>query len=125
MKWKIGILYGFFVWLIPFLVSIMIYSFKLSNYPVFETIMTITLVLIGSIFLILYTKKSNDIDAIEGLKIGILFFIISIIIDLFLFMEGPMKMSFYNYMLDIGLTYSVYPILGTFAGYINNLNKLY
>jgi len=99
----------------------MIYSFKLSNSPVFETIMTIALVLIGSIFLILYFKKFNDIDVIEGLKIGILFFIISIIIDLFLFMEGPMKMSFYNYMLDIGLTYSVYPILGAFAGYINNL----
>ena len=99
----------------------MIHSFKLLNYSVFETIITITLVLIGSLFLILYFKKFNDTDTIEGLKIGILFFIISITIDLFLFMEGPMKMSFYKYMLDIGLTYMVYPILGAVTGYINNL----
>lgn len=121
MKWKIGILFGFFVWLIPFIVSFIIYPFKLSIYPVFETVMTITLVLIGSIFLILYIRKSKDMNTFEGFEVGILFFIISIIFDLFLFMEGPMKMSFSNYMLDIGFTYLLYPILGVFAGYINNL----
>jgi hypothetical protein len=83
--------------------------------------MNITLVLIGSIFLILYTKKSKDMNTFEGFEVGILFFIISIIFDLFLFIEGPMKMSFSNYMLDIGFSYLVYPILGVFTGYINNL----
>jgi len=121
MKWKIGILYGFLLWLIPFIVSFIVYPFKLANSPVFETIMAITLVLVGSIFFILYVKKSDNFNLTEGLKLGILFLIISIIIDLFLFMEGPMKMSFSNYMLDIGLTYLVYPILGALAGYINSL----
>jgi len=45
----------------------------------------------------------------------------SVIIDLFLFMEGPMKMTFTNYMLDIGLTYLVYPILGALSGYIKEV----
>ena len=121
MKWKIVILYGFLLWLIPFLVSFIVYPFKLANSPVFETIMAITLVLVGSIFFILYIKKSDNFNLTEGLKLGILFLIISIIIDLFLFMEGPMKMSFSSYMLDIGLTYLVYPILGALTGYVNDL----
>jgi len=121
MKWKIGILYGFLLWLIPFIVSFIVYPFKLANSPVFETIMAITLVLVGSIFFILYVKKSDNFNLTEGLKLGILFLIISIIIDLFLFMEGPMKMSFSSYMLDIGLTYLVYPILGALTGYVNDL----
>ncbi len=83
--------------------------------------MTITIVLVGFVFLTLYIKKTEHITTMEGFKIGILFFIISIIVDLFLFMEGPMKIPISNYMLDIGLTYLVYPILGFFTGYINNL----
>jgi len=45
-------------------------------------------------------------------------------LDLFMFMEGPMKMSFSDYMLDIGLTYLIYPILGTFYGLISNNGEI-
>ncbi|RBQ22299.1 hypothetical protein ALNOE001_20290 [Candidatus Methanobinarius endosymbioticus] len=40
-------------------------------------------------------------------------------------MEGPIKMSFSSYMLDIGLTCLIYPILGLFYGLIsdNIINK--
>ncbi len=47
----------------------------------------------------------------ESIKLGIIWFIISIIIDLLMFMWGPMKMSFINYMMDIGFTYLIYPIV--------------
>jgi hypothetical protein len=119
MKWKIGILYGFLVWLIPFLISYAIYPLKTSNNPLFETIMPLVLVLIGSIFLYLYYKKDTEYSYLKGLEIGLIFFAVSIIVDLCLFMEGPMKMSFTNYMIDIGLTYLIYPIISLF--YISNI----
>jgi hypothetical protein len=119
MKWKIGILYGFLLWLLPFLISFLIYPLKIRADPLFETIMPISLVLIGSIFFSLYIKKNPNMGILEGLELGFLFFLISIILDLLMFMWGPMKMSFYNYILDIGLTYLIYPILGIFYGLIN------
>lgn len=114
MRFKIGFLYSFLVWLIPFVISFLIYSLKIQNNPLFETIMSIVLVITGSIFLLLYIKDNLDIKKLELFELGFLFFIISIILDSFLFLEGPMKMSFYNYMLDIGLTYLIYPILAIF-----------
>ncbi|WP_042702380.1 hypothetical protein [Methanobrevibacter arboriphilus] len=114
MRFKIGFLYGFLVWLIPFVISFLIYPLKIQNNPLFETIMSIVLVITGSIFLLLYIKDNLDIKKLELFELGFLFFIISIILDSFLFLGGPMKMSFYNYMLDIGLTYLIYPILAIF-----------
>lgn len=114
MRFKIGFLYSFLVWLIPFVISFLIYPLKIQNNPLFETIMSIVLVITGSIFLLLYIKDNLDIKKLELFELGFLFFIISIILDSFLFLEGPMKMSFYNYMLDIGLTYLIYPILAIF-----------
>ena len=62
-------------------------------------------------FSILYFRKMNSGYLSESIKLGIIWFIISIIIDLLMFMWGPMKMSFINYMMDIGFTYLIYPIV--------------
>ena len=124
MKWKFGIIFGVLVWSIPFLVSFLIYPLKTADNPLFETIMPIVLVLVGSLFLFLYMKKDSHLTVLKGLELGLIFFIISIVLDLFMFMEGPMKMSFSDYMLDIGLTYLIYPILGTFYGLISNNGEI-
>jgi len=124
MKWKFGIVFGVLVWLIPFIMSFLIYPLKIANNPLFETIMPIVLVLVGSLFLFLYIKKDSYLTPLKGLELGLIFFIISIVLDLFMFMEGPMKMSFSEYMLDIGLTYLIYPILGIFYGIIFNSGEV-
>lgn len=124
MKWKFGIIFGLLVWLIPFVVSLLIYPLKTANSPLFETIMPVVLVLVGSLFLFLYMKKDTYLTPLKGLELGLIFFIISIILDLFMFTEGPMKMSFVDYMLDIGLTYLIYPILGIFFGLISNNGEI-
>jgi hypothetical protein len=41
-----------------------------------------------------------------------------VVIDLFFFMWGPMKMPFINYMEDIGFTYLVFPIVTIGFGYM-------
>ena len=60
----------------------------------------------------------------EGALIGVAWFAINVAIDLPLFMlEGPMKMSFADYMLDIGLTYLIFPVVGLGFGYLLEQHK--
>lgn len=110
--------FAFLVWLIPFAVSVVIYPLKQTGSPLFETIMAVTLTLVGVVSSLLYFKplKANYIR--EGWTLGAAFLAVSIAIDLLLFMWGPMKMTFANYMIDIGLTYLIYPIITVGFGYL-------
>ena len=115
---KRTILYGFLLWLIPFVVSIPIFPLKKAQSPLFETIMPVTLTLCVVFFSVLYFRKMNKGFLSEAIKLGIIWFVLSIIIDLLIFMWGPMKMSFINYMMDIGFTYLIYPIVTIGFGYL-------
>jgi hypothetical protein len=104
---KIG-LFGFLIWLIPFLVSFIIFPLRDSNRPLFESIMPVILTLIVVIFSILYFKKADIISIKKGFIIGFIWFIISLIIDLLLFIpSSPMQMTLVDYMMDIGFTYLI------------------
>jgi len=81
-KYSKVVLFGFFVWLIPFV------------------------------------RKLEAGFLKEGVLLGLVWFIIGIVLDLLLFMEGPMKMSFADYMMDIGLTYLIIPIVSFGFGYL-------
>ncbi|MEE9555368.1 MAG: hypothetical protein V3W18_13860 [candidate division Zixibacteria bacterium] len=109
IKWTI--IFGFLLWLIPFIVAFAIYPIRETNYPFFETIMPVTLTLCVVIFAVLYMKDLESGYIAEGVKIGIVWFLMSVVIDLFMFTWGPMKMSFGNYMMDIGLTYLIFPVV--------------
>jgi EamA domain-containing membrane protein RarD len=65
-----------------------------------------------------YFRKINKGFLSAGIRLGVIAFILSILIDLLLFMWGPMKMSFADYMMDIGLTYLIYPIVTIGFGYL-------
>jgi len=55
--------------------------------------------------------------------LGVVWLIISIVIDLTMFMQGPMKMGFADYLMDIGLTYFIIPTITIGFGYIKSLNE--
>ena len=100
--------FGFFIWLVPFLVSFVIFPLRSSNRPLFESIMPVILVLAVMIFSVLYFKKIEQRALKKGILVGIVWFIISIALDLLLFLPpSPMHMSFVDYMMDIGLTYLI------------------
>jgi hypothetical protein len=44
---------------------------------------------------------------------------ISFVIDLAMFMQGPMKMPFADYVMDIGLTYLIIPAITVGFGYLS------
>lgn len=117
---KLALLYGFLLWLIPFLVAFMIFPLREAGDPFFETIMPVTLTIVVVIFAIPYFRKLDSGYLNEAVKLGLLWFIISVFIDLLMFMWGPMKMSFWNYMKDIGFTYLIYPVVTIGFGYINS-----
>jgi hypothetical protein len=115
---KRTLIYGFLLWLIPFAVSIPIFPLKQSQSPLFETIMPITLTVFVCVFSIFYLKRMEGGFLSESIKLGVIWFGISIIIDLLMFMWGPMKMAFTDYMMDIGFTYLIYPIVTIGFGYL-------
>ncbi len=111
-------LFGFLVWLVPFLVSVIIFPLKTTNTPLFEAIMPVALALVVVIFSYLYLKDIKENFAREGIVTGVVWFIISIIIDLILFLPpSPMQMGLPDYFMDIGLTYLMIPIITVGLGY--------
>jgi len=113
------ILFGFLVWLIPFLVAFVIFPLRTSMRPLFESIMPLTLTIVV-IILAYYYLKNIEVDFVkEGVIIGIVWFIIDIAIDLVMFLPAsPMQMSFADYMMDIGLTYVMIPVITIGMGYM-------
>ncbi len=115
---KKALLFGFFIWLIPFLVSVLIFPLRTSSRALFESIMPVVLTICVVFFLILYFRKVEDGFLREGIILGVRWLAISLLIDLPLFMWGPMKMTLADYMMDIGLTYLIIPTITIGAGYI-------
>src|SRR5574342_211449 len=111
--------YGFLLWLIPFIVAVLVFPTKTFFPPFFETIMAVTVTLCVVTFAILYFKRVTSDHVRVGIVVGIVWLAISILIVLPLFLlGGPMQMPFANYMMDIGLTYLIYPIVTVGFGYL-------
>lgn len=109
---KKSFLFGFLVWLVPFAVAFLIYPMHESNRPFFESIMPVAITLSVVLFTFLYFKNVEKDMRGEGVKLGLIFLFMSLVIDLILFMpESPMHMSFPDYLADIGVTYLMIPVL--------------
>lgn len=115
---KKALLFGFLVWLIPFIVAILLSSVRKHNRPLFESLMPVVITISVVPFLILYFSKLQVYFLKEAVLLGIIWLAISLILDLLCFMEGPMKMSFADYMMDIGLTYLMIPTISIGFGYL-------
>ena len=103
--------YGFLSWLTPFATSVAIYPIHSANRPLFESIMTVTLAA-STVFLFgLYVRRAGRISMRSAAAVGALWCAMNIVIDLCLFMEGPMKMTLANYFADIGLAYLALPAI--------------
>ncbi len=116
VKWIIG--FGILIWLIPFLVSFVVFPLKDSNRPLFESIMPVVLTLTVATFSILFFKRVDKEFMKEGFIVGIVWFTISIVIDLLMFIpESSMHMSLVDYIMDIGLTYLIILVIPVGFGY--------
>lgn len=113
------VIFGFLVWLIPFIVSFFIYPLKTAGNPLFESIMPLVLTIMVVLLAYFYLKTLKTDFIKEGIFIGVSWFLINIIIDLILFLPpSPMQMTFTNYMMDIGITYIIIPVITIGMGLI-------
>ena len=110
--------FGFLLWLVPFLASIALYNVRNTDRIFFETLMPVIITIVAVVLLYFYFKSLGSGFLKEGIVIGILWPLISIILDLLLFTWGPMAMSFTDYMKDIGLTYLIYTAIAIGVGYL-------
>jgi hypothetical protein len=70
--------------------------------------MPVSLVFAVMICSVLYFKKGENQSIYDGIIAGVIWFFISVLIDLLLFLpSSPMQMSFLDYITDIGLTYLI------------------
>lgn len=118
------LLFGFLTWLIPFAISFVVFPFKETNRGLFETTMAVSVTAVAVLFAILYLRRVSGGYISEGILIGIGWFAVNILIDLFLFLPpSPMQMSIVDYMTDIGFTYLIYPIVTIGFGYVLEQNS--
>jgi len=111
------ILFGFLTWLIPFAVSVLIYPVHTTERPLFESIMPVVITACVVYFSLIYFRQAALGSLREGLELGLAWLLINLFLDLLLFMQGPMKMSFADYVKDIGLTYLIIPLITAGFGY--------
>ena len=117
VKWIIC--FGILIWLISFLVSFVVFPLKESNRPLFESIMPVVLTITVVTFSILFFKRVDKEFMKEGFIVGIVWFTISIVIDLFMFIpESSMHMPLVDYIMDIGLTYLIILVIPVGFGYM-------
>ena len=108
---KKALIFGVLVWAFPFVVSIVIYSIRQSNRVLFESIMPVIVAGSVVIFALLYFDNAKSVSVWEGLRLGLIWFVICFVIDLIMFSSGPMKMGFFDYLADIGVVYLMIPII--------------
>lgn len=122
---KLAIFYGVLVWLVPFAVSFVIFPIHDSNRPLFESIMPVAVALAVVLFSILYFRKLDSNFLQEGIRLGVLWLAISILIDLPLFLleNSPMSVTLAEYVSDIGITYLMIPVITVGSGYLLEKTK--
>lgn len=115
---KLALIYGFIVWVIPFVVALLIFPLRDSDRPFFESIMPVAVTIATVLLSILYFKKVEANFLKEGIFLGIVFLAVNVAIDLMMFSKGPMAMPLIEYLKDIGFTYLLIPAITTGMGYI-------
>ena len=90
--WKRAALLGFASWLIPFALSFALFPLKKSNAPLFETLMTlVVLITAGALFQFYFRARKVFIR--EALLVGLLWLAVNLAMDYPMFGFGPMKMQ--------------------------------
>ncbi len=111
-SWKSALGFGVLMWLVPFAVAFLVFPFRESQRPLFESVMAVAVA--GSAVLLGYLYVRGGASTPEGLRLGLIWFVLCILIDApLMLLGGPMQMTIADYMADIGLTYLAIPAVTT------------
>lgn len=110
-SWRKAILFGVMIWLIPFIVAFIAFPLKESWRSLFESVMALTLSIVVVACALRYFSRVKTAFLREGIRLGILWFAISVVIDLPLMLSPPINYTLAEYAADIGLTYLMMPAI--------------
>jgi hypothetical protein len=102
---------GILVWLVPFVVSFLVFPFHDSWRALFESVMAVAVSAVAVWFGLLYLRRLPAPGLMDGVLIGLLWWLMCVAIDLPLVSAGPMEMTLVEYLADIGLTYVTIPVI--------------
>ena len=103
-------LLGAATWLIPFLLSFMLYKPEggfIVDIFLFKTIMIVVGSAVGAALLVLYFREVKQKFLLEGITVGFSWFVINIVLDVIILlpMYGNPVEIFDSYLAEIGLRY--------------------
>jgi hypothetical protein len=107
-SWKRALALGLLSWLLPFVFGFLVFPLKQANAPLFETTMSIAVVLVAALLARRYFRDGTP-RAAEAALLGFLWLAINLILDYPMFAYGPMRMSAAHYYSEIGAGYLLYP----------------
>ena len=107
--WKRAAVLGFLSWMIPFVISFIVFPLKKANAPLFGTLMSLVVLLTAAALLNRYFRN-RPVSVNEAVRVGALWLAINLLIDYPMFAYGPMKMTAWGYYSEIGLNYLAFPI---------------
>jgi len=108
---------------IPFVIALLVFPIRGSERPLFESIMAVAVTFAVMIAAIRYFREVHQDFVKEGMMLGMVWLAINIGIDLVMFMQGPMKMAFPDYLKDIGVTYLIIPVITIGTGFLAAAEK--
>jgi hypothetical protein len=110
-SWRKTVGLGLLVWFVPFIVAILAAPLKESWRSLFESIMSLTLAFTVVCCSAVYFRWVEVVSIREGMRLGLLWFVISVGIDLPLMLGPPLHYPLVEYGADIALTYLMIPAI--------------
>lgn len=103
--------FGLLIWVIPFFISMFLYPLRMFNRPFFQSLMSDILVISIIFAVVLFVQKVKFMTLKQSLKIGLFWLFINIILDLVIFIFGPIHMTVFEYLSEIGTAYLMIPLI--------------
>jgi hypothetical protein len=107
--WKRALGLGFLSWLAPFVFAFAVFPLKQASPPLFETVMSLSVVITAALLGRRYFRGDGAPRAGEALLLGFLWLAVNLVMDYPMFAYGPMKMTAAKYYSEIGAGYLLYP----------------
>jgi hypothetical protein len=117
VSFRKALLFGLIIWVVPFIVAFMIFPLRESWRALFESIMPVAVTIPTVACGVAYFRKVEKEFTKEGIVVGLLWLLVSVVIDLPLMLSTPINMTLVEYMADIGLTYLIIPAITTGFGF--------
>jgi hypothetical protein len=103
--------FALLAWLLPFVAAVCIFPLKESHRPLFESLMAVFLATSTVILGCAYLRRATGRLLAKSVRVGVLWMVANWAIDSLMFSGGPMKMTFEDYVMDIGVAYLMIPVI--------------